>query len=174
MTQLEGKVALVTGSGRGIGRSIALKFAAEGARVVVNDVDAETAEAVAAQIKRGGGAAVTCNGSVSAPDFAERFIKSATDTYKGLDIIVNNAGYTWDSVIQKMTDEQWYAMIDVHLTAPFRILRAAQPVIRALRKAEETEGREVFRKVATFPRSRAWAATLDRPTTRRPRQGSSA
>jgi 3-oxoacyl-[acyl-carrier protein] reductase len=150
MTQLEGKVALVTGSGRGIGRSIALKLAAEGARVVVNDVDAETAEAVAAQIKRGGGDAVTCYGSVSAPDFAERFIRSATDTYKGLDIIVNNAGYTWDSVIQKMTDEQWYAMIDVHLTAPFRILRAAQPVIRALRKAEETEGREVFRKVVNI------------------------
>ena len=150
MTQLEGKVALVTGSGRGIGRSIALKFAAEGARVVVNDVDADTAEAVAAQIKRGGGAAVTCNGSVSAPDFAERFIRSATDAYEGLDIIVNNAGYTWDSVIQKMTDEQWYAMLDVHLTAPFRILRAAQPVIRALRKAEETEGREVFRKVVNI------------------------
>jgi 3-oxoacyl-[acyl-carrier protein] reductase len=150
MKPLEGKVALVTGSGRGIGRSIALKLAAEGARLVVNDVDAETAEAVAAQIKRGGGEAVACNGSVSAPDFAERFIKIATETYKGLDIIVNNAGYTWDSVIQKMTDEQWYAMIDVHLTAPFRILRAAQPVIRALRNAEETEGREVFRKVVNI------------------------
>jgi 3-oxoacyl-[acyl-carrier protein] reductase len=150
MTQLEGKVALVTGSGRGIGRSIALKLAAEGARVVVNDVDAETAEAVAAQIKRGGGDAVTCYGSVSAPDFAERFIRSATDTYKGLDIIVNNAGYTWDSVIQKMTDEQWYAMIDVHLTAPFRILRAAQPVIRTLRKAEEAQGKEIFRKVVNI------------------------
>ena len=150
MTQLEGKVALVTGSGRGIGRSIALKLAAEGARVVVNDVDVETAEAVAAQIKAGGGEAVACNGSVSAPDFAERFIRSATETYKGLDVIVNNAGYTWDSVIQKMTDEQWYAMIDVHLTAPFRILRAAQPVIRALRKAEEAQGREVFRKVVNI------------------------
>ena len=150
MTQLEGKVALVTGSGRGIGRSIALKLAAEGARVVVNDVDVETAEAVSAQIKKGGGEAVTCNGSVSAPDFAERFIKSAMETYKGLDIIVNNAGYTWDSVIQKMTDEQWYAMIDVHLTAPFRILRAAQPVIRTLRKAEEAQGREIFRKVVNI------------------------
>jgi 3-oxoacyl-[acyl-carrier protein] reductase len=150
MKPLEGKVALVTGSGRGIGRSIALKLAAEGARLVVNDVDAETAEAVAAQIKRGGGEAVACNGSVSAPDFAERFIKIATETYKGLDIIVNNAGYTWDSVIQKMTDEQWYAMIDVHLTAPFRILRAAQPVIRTLRKAEEAQGREIFRKVVNI------------------------
>ena len=147
---LTNAIALITGGTAGIGRSIALKLAAEGARVVVNDVDAATAEAVAAQIKRGGGEAFACNGSVSAPDFAERFIKSATDTYKGLDIIVNNAGYTWDSVIQKMTDEQWYAMIDVHLTAPFRILRAAQPVIRALRKAEETEGREVFRKVVNI------------------------
>src|SRR5207244_2976272 len=117
---------------------------------VVNDVDVETVEAVAAQIKRGGGEAVACNGSVSAPDFAERFIKSATETYKGLDIIVNNAGYTWDSVIQKMTDEQWYAMIDVHLTAPFRILRAAQPVIRALRKAETEAGQRVVRKVVNI------------------------
>lgn len=150
MTELEGKVALVTGSGRGIGRSIALKLAAEGARVVVNDVDEETAEAVAAQIKSDGGEAVACNGSVTAPDFAERFIKSARETYGALDIIVNNAGYTWDSVIQKMTDEQWYAMIDVHLTAPFRIFRAAQPVIRALRKAEEAQGREVFRKVVNI------------------------
>jgi 3-oxoacyl-[acyl-carrier protein] reductase len=75
-------------------------------------------------IRAAGGEAVACAGSVTAPDFAERFIGTAVERYKGLDIIVNNAGYTWDSVIQKMSDEQWYAMIDVHLTAPFRILRA--------------------------------------------------
>jgi len=151
MAKLDGKVALVSGSGRGIGRAIALKLASEGARVVVNDVDREPAEETVAAIKAAGGEAVKRPGSVTAPDFADRFVRTAAETYKGLDIVINNAGYPWDNVIEKMTDEAWYAMIDVHLTAPFRILRAAQPVIRALAKAEaeaEAEaGKEVFRKV---------------------------
>ncbi|OYV02149.1 MAG: 3-oxoacyl-ACP reductase, partial [Burkholderiales bacterium PBB5] len=132
MNTLEGKVALITGSGRGIGRAIALKLASQGARIVVNDLDQAPAVETVQAIREAGGQATACPGSVSAPDFAERFVGAAVSEYKGLDIIVNNAGYTWDNVIQKMTDEQWYAMIDVHLTAPFRILRAAQPVIRAL------------------------------------------
>ncbi|MDP9894549.1 3-oxoacyl-[acyl-carrier protein] reductase [Variovorax boronicumulans] len=148
--KLEGKVALITGSGRGIGRAIALKLASEGARIVVNDLDAEPAEETVEAIRAAGGQAVVCVGSVSAPDFAERFVGTAVSEYKGLDIVVNNAGYTWDSVVQKMTDEQWYAMIDVHLTAPFRILRAAQPVIRALSKVEGEAGRRVVRKVVNI------------------------
>lgn len=148
--KLEGKVALITGSGRGIGRSIALKLASEGARIVVNDLDAEPAQEAVQAIREAGGQAVACVGSVTAPDFAERFIGTAISEYKGLDIIVNNAGYTWDNVVQKMTDEQWYAMIDVHLTAPFRILRAAQPVIRALGKAEAEAGNRVVRKVVNI------------------------
>ncbi len=148
--KLEGKVALITGSGRGIGRAIALKLASEGARIVVNDLDAEPAQEVVQAIRDAGGQAVTCAGSVAAPDFAERFIGTAVSEYKGLDIIVNNAGYTWDNVIQKMTDEQWYAMIDCHLTAPFRILRAAQPVIRALGKSEAETGQRVVRKVVNI------------------------
>ena len=148
--KLEGKVALVTGSGRGIGRSIALKLAGEGARVVVNDLDAAPAQEAVQAIRDAGGEAVACVGSVAAPDFAERFISTAMSEYKGLDIIVNNAGYTWDSVVQKMTDEQWYAMLDVHLTAPFRILRAAQPVIRGLSKAEVEAGHRVVRKVVNI------------------------
>ncbi len=148
--KLEGKVALITGSGRGIGRSIALKLASEGARVVVNDLDDAPAQAVVAEIFAAGGQAVACVGSVTAPDFAERFIGTAVSEFKGLDIIVNNAGYTWDNVVQKMTDEQWYAMIDVHLTAPFRILRAAQPVIRALTKQEKEAGKSVVRKVVNI------------------------
>ncbi|SEQ47660.1 3-oxoacyl-[acyl-carrier protein] reductase [Solimonas aquatica] len=150
MAKLDGKVALVSGSGRGIGRAIALKLASEGARLVINDLDAEPAQAVVEEIRAAGGEAVACIGSVTAPDFAERFVKTATDSYRGLDIIINNAGYTWDSVIQKMTDEQWYAILDVHLTAPFRILRAAQPVIRALNKAESEAGRIVHRKVVNI------------------------
>ncbi len=148
--KLEGKVALITGSGRGIGRSIALKLASEGARVVVNDLDEAPAQEVVEAIRAAGGQAVACIGSVTAPDFAERFIGTAVSEFKGLDIIVNNAGYTWDNVVQKMTDEQWYAMIDVHLTAPFRILRAAQPVIRALTKQEKDAGKSVVRKVVNI------------------------
>ena len=148
--KLEGKVALITGSGRGIGRSIALKLASEGARIVVNDLDTAPAEETVEAIRAAGGEAVACAGSVAAPDFAERFIGTAVSEFKGLDIIVNNAGYTWDSVIQKMTDEQWYAMLDVHLTAPFRILRAAQPVIRALAKADAEADRRVMRKVVNI------------------------
>jgi 3-oxoacyl-[acyl-carrier protein] reductase len=149
-SKLEGKVALVTGSGRGIGRSIAIKLASEGARIVINDLDAEPAEETAQAIRAGGGQAVACVGSVAAPDFAERFIGLAMSHYQDIDIIVNNAGYTWDNVIQKMTDEQWYAIIDVHLTAPFRILRAAQPVIRALSRAEADAGQRKVRKVVNI------------------------
>lgn len=148
--RLDGKVALVTGSGRGIGRAIALKLASEGARLVINDLDAEPAQEVVALIRSRGGEALACPGSVTAPDFAERFVGTAVQSYRGLDIIVNNAGYTWDNVIQKMSDEQWYAMIDVHLTAPFRILRAAQPAIRQLVKVEADAGREVFRKIVNI------------------------
>ena len=148
--KLEGKVALITGSGRGIGRSIALKLAAEGARVVVNDLDEAPAHEVVEAIRSAGGQAVACVGSVAATDFAERFIGTAVSEFKGLDIIVNNAGYTWDNVVQKMTDEQWYAMMDVHLTAPFRILRAAQPVMRALAKQEKEAGVSVVRKVVNI------------------------
>jgi 3-oxoacyl-[acyl-carrier protein] reductase len=145
--KLAGKVALISGSGRGIGRSIALKLASEGARIVLNDLDEAPAQSVAQEIMQAGGEAVVCAGNVTAPDFGEQFVKAAVDNFGGLDIIVNNAGYTWDNVIQKMSDEQWYAIIDVHLTAPFRILRAAQPVIRALHKAELEAGAPVSRKI---------------------------
>lgn len=145
--KLAGKVALVTGSGRGIGRAIALKLAAEGAKLVVNDLDAEPGDAVAAEIVSTGGEAVAINGSVSDHGFPDRFVSAAMDRLGGLDIIVNNAGYTWDATIQKMTDEQFQAMLDVHLVAPFRILRAAAEPIRVMAKREAQDGQEVFRKV---------------------------
>ncbi|AMO24415.1 3-oxoacyl-[acyl-carrier-protein] reductase [Ramlibacter solisilvae] len=150
MGKLEGKVALISGSGRGIGQAVALKLASEGASVVINDLDAAPADETVAQIKAAGSKAVACVGSVTAPDFAERFVKTAIENFGGLDIIVNNAGYTWDNVLQKMTDEQWYAMIDVHLTAPFRILRAASGFIREAVKAETEAGKQVFRKVVNI------------------------
>ncbi|HWP44533.1 MAG TPA: SDR family NAD(P)-dependent oxidoreductase, partial [Blastocatellia bacterium] len=109
------KSAIITGSGRGIGRSIAKLFAHHGASVVINDIDPDVAEATAAEINEAGGRAVVCAGSVTDKDFPDRLVKTAADAFGGIDIIVNNAGYTWDAVIQNMTDEQWYAMIDVHL-----------------------------------------------------------
>ncbi|WP_092582603.1 SDR family NAD(P)-dependent oxidoreductase [Achromobacter sp. NFACC18-2] len=150
MGTLEGKVALVSGSGRGIGQEIALKLAREGARVVVNDLDAGPADDTVALIRKAGGQAVACAGSVTESGFADRFVGAALDAYGGLDIIVNNAGYTWDNVIQKMTDEQWDEILAVHLSAPFRILRAASGFIREAAKAEAAEGREVFRKVVNI------------------------
>lgn len=148
--KLDGKVALVSGSGRGIGRQIALKLASEGARVVVNDLDDGPGAETVAEIKALGADAIACNGDVTKEGFAERFVQAGIDTWGGLDIIVNNAGYTWDNVIQKMTDEQWYAILDVHLTAPFRIMRAASRFIREAARREQEEGREVFRKVVNI------------------------
>lgn len=151
MAKLDGKVAVVSGSGRGIGREIARKLAAEGAAVVVNDLDEEPAAQTVADIETAGGRAVACVGSVTEGDFAQRFIGTAVERFGGLDVIVNNAGYTWDTVIQKMTDEQWDAILDVHLKAPFRILRAAQPVIAAAVKRAQAAGDPVpVRKVVNI------------------------
>ena len=147
MKKLEGKVALVSGSGRGIGREIALKLAADGARIVVNDLDADPAMETVEALRKADSEAVACVGSVTESDFGDRFVKTALDSFGAVDIIVNNAGYTWDSVIQRMSDEQWYAMIDVHMTAPFRILRAASDYLRSAAKKEAEAGLEVFRKV---------------------------
>jgi 3-oxoacyl-[acyl-carrier protein] reductase len=150
MGKLDGKVALVTGSGRGIGRSVALKLVEEGASVVVNDLDEQPAADVVAEITAAGGKAVAVPGSVTEDGFPDAFVDAAVTSFGGIDIIVNNAGYTWDAVIQKMTDEQWDAILDVHLKAPFRILRAAQPVISRLAKAEKADGRQVHRKVVNI------------------------
>jgi len=145
--KLEGKVALLTGAGRGIGRSLALKLASEGARVVINDLNPEPAQEVIDEIRAAGGEAIACVGSVTQADFADRFVHSAIDQWGDIHIIVNNAGYTWDNVIQKMTDQQWDDILDVHLKAPFRILRAAADPIRTFVKKELEEGRRVVRKV---------------------------
>lgn len=145
--KLEGKVALVSGSGRGIGRAIALKLAAEGARIIVNDLDDAPAYAVVEAIRAMGGEATACVGSVTAEEFAKRFISLALSAYRDLHIIVNNAGFAWPGPVQRISDEQWQAMLDCHVTAPFRILRAAQPVIRELHSAEAARGLRVVRKV---------------------------
>ncbi|MBV1917742.1 MAG: SDR family oxidoreductase [Sphingomonadaceae bacterium] len=148
--KLKDKVALVSGSGRGIGKAIALKLASEGARVVVNDLDGDPANETVAEIIAAGGQAQACIGSVTDADFGERFVATAIDTFDGLDIIVNNAGYTWDSILQKTTDEQFQTMLDVHLVAPFRILRAAAEPIRAFAKREAQDGNPVTRKIVNI------------------------
>lgn len=148
MGMLDGKVAILTGSGRGIGSAAAKLFASEGAMVVVSDLDPNPAEETAGAIRDAGGKAIVVAGDVTDPAFPKQLIAATLDTYSGLDIIVNNAGYTWDGVIQNMTDKQWYAMLDVHTTAPFRILREASAFIREAAKREQSaNGRANPRKV---------------------------
>lgn len=138
---------MVTGSGRGIGREIALKLASEGASIVVNDLDSEPAQECVSAVRRLGAQATSCIGSVTEGDFGNRFVKTALDEFGAIDVVVNNAGYTWDGAINRMTDEQWHSMLDVHMTAPFRILRAASDYFRESAKREAELGQEVFRKV---------------------------
>ena len=120
MSSLEGKSALVTGAGRGIGEATARKLAACGARVLVNDLDADVAEAVAASIP----GAVAFPADLTDPAAADAVVGAALEAFGGLDIVVNNAGYIWHSAIHNMSDEQWDAMLDIHASAQFRILRA--------------------------------------------------
>jgi 3-oxoacyl-[acyl-carrier protein] reductase len=145
---LKDRVAIITGSGRGIGRAAALLFAAEGAKVVVSDIDPAPAEETVADIKKAGGEAVACVGDVAEAAFGEKIVKTAVDNWGALHIIVNNAGFTWDSMIHKMSDEQWDKIIDIHLKAPFRIIRAAQPYFCDAAKQEiEENGKVVARKI---------------------------
>ena len=140
MFSLESKVALVTGAGRGIGRAIARQLTAAGARVMVNDLDSDLLK----------GAAHAMAGDITDPSFPQQLVDRTVAELGGLDIIVNNAGYTWDGVIQKTTDEQFQAMLDIHIVAPFRILRAASGFIRETAKREAAEGRRVHRKVVNI------------------------
>ena len=147
---LSGRTALVTGAGRGIGREIALKLATAGAAVVINDLDDSALNETAESIRQISGKAFPVAGDITAAEFPERLIRDAIENFRSIDIIVNNAGYTWDSVIQKTTDEQFQAMLDIHLTAPFRILRAASDYIRSAAKTEIGQGRRVMRKVVNI------------------------
>jgi len=147
---LDSKVALITGAGRGIGRAIAEKLAAAGAAVMINDLDPAPAAEAEAAIRQSGRAAAHLAGDVTAPDFPQKLVDATLITFGGLDIVVNNAGYTWDNVIQKTTDEQYLAMLGIHLVAPFRILRAASTHIREAAKREAAEGRRVMRKVVNI------------------------
>jgi 3-oxoacyl-[acyl-carrier protein] reductase len=139
---LEDQVAIITGSGRGIGAATGKLFAEHGAKVVVSDRDAEPAEEVVAAITKAGGDAIAVPGDITDVAFPDALVKTAVDTYGKLHILVNNAGYTWDGVVHKMTDEQWQAILEIHCTAPFRMIRAAAPYMRDVAKADKNAGRE--------------------------------
>jgi 3-oxoacyl-[acyl-carrier protein] reductase len=141
---LEGKAAIVTGSARGIGRATAELLAEQGARVLVNDLDGDEAEQAASEIQ---GETATFAGDLTKEGVCEQLVEGAVDAFGQLDIVVNNAGYTWDGPIHKMSDQQYQAMLDIHSVVPFRVLRAAAPHMREPAKKEKEEGREVFRKV---------------------------
>ena len=142
MKLLDGKVAIVTGAARGIGLATATLLAEQGARVVLSDRDGS--ELADAADKLG---AVALAGDLTDPGVPAALVERAVDECGGLDIVVNNAGYTWDGIFHKMTDEQLSAMLDIHLVAPFRLLRAAAGPLREAAKRDAAEGREVFRKV---------------------------
>ena len=147
---LDGKAALVTGSGRGIGRAIASRLASLGAAVMVNDLDEAPARETEAAIRAAGGRVACLAGDITAPAFPQQLVDATLAAFGAIDIIVNNAGYTWDNVIQKTSDEQFQAMLDIHITAPFRILRAASAYLRETAKREAAEGLRVMRKVVNI------------------------
>jgi 3-oxoacyl-[acyl-carrier protein] reductase len=144
MGLLDGKVAIVTGSARGIGRATAELFAGEGAKVLVNDIDADVAEQAAGEID---GETAVHAGDLTAEGACEELVAEANEAFGSVDILVNNAGYTWDGVIHRMSDEQFQAMLDIHTIVPFRVVRALAPSWRETAKQEAQEGKEVFRKI---------------------------
>ncbi len=144
MGVLDGKAAIVTGSARGIGRATAELLADNGARVLINDLDGDVAEQAASEIS---GETTVFGGDLTKDGICEQLVQRAVDEFGGIDIIVNNAGYTWDGVAHKMTDEQFRAMLEIHTVVPFRIIRAAAPHIREPAKSERDRGEENFRKI---------------------------
>jgi 3-oxoacyl-[acyl-carrier protein] reductase len=144
MGVLDGKVAIVTGSARGIGRATAELLGEHGARVLINDLDADVAEQTASEIA---GETVVYGGDLTAAGACDQLVQTAIDAWGRLDIIVNNAGYTIDGMVHKMTDDQFQRMLDIHTVVPFRVCRAAAPHLREPAKQEREDGIEVFRKI---------------------------
>jgi len=147
MGALDGKSAIVTGSARGIGRATAELLVSQGAQCLINDLDGDVAEQASAEIS---GETAVYAGDLTKPGAADELVQKAVDSFGKIDIIVNNAGYTLDAPIHKMSDEHFQAMIDIHTVVPFRVIRAAAPHLREPAKKEREEGKEVFRKIVNI------------------------
>jgi 3-oxoacyl-[acyl-carrier protein] reductase len=141
---LDGKAAIVTGSARGIGRATAELLAEHGARVLINDLDADVAEQAAGEIQ---GETAVFGGDLTKEGVPDELVQKAVDGFGQLDILVNNAGYTWDATLHRMSDDQFQAMLDIHTIVPFRMIRAAAPHMREPAKQEREAGEEVWRKI---------------------------
>jgi len=128
--RLKDKVAIVTGSGRGIGEGIALRFAEEGAKIVVNDINEADALRTVEKIKNMGGQAVAVIGSVASREIAQKMVDTAVSEFGTVDILVNNAGIIRDAMLHKMTDEQWDQVIEVNLKGVFLCTQCAARVMR--------------------------------------------
>jgi 3-oxoacyl-[acyl-carrier protein] reductase len=144
MAILEDKVAIVTGSARGIGRATAELLASEGARVLINDLDADVAEQTASEIS---GDTLVFGGDLTKPGVCDQLVETVIGEWGKVDILVNNAGYTIDAPIHKMSDEAFQRMLDIHSIVPFRMCRAVAPHMREPAKQEREQGKEVFRKI---------------------------
>jgi 3-oxoacyl-[acyl-carrier protein] reductase len=147
MGLLDGKSAIVTGSARGIGRATAELLLSEGAKVLINDIDGDVAEQAASEID---GETAVFSGDLTEPGVPDKLVETALEAFGQVDVVVNNAGYTWDGVVHKMTDEQFQAMLDIHTIVPFRVIRAIAPSWREAAKAERDQGQEVFRKIVNI------------------------
>ena len=146
---LEGKTAIVTGSGRGIGRAIARRLVSAGACVMLNDLDERMLRESKESLPDPERVDVIA-GDLTDPQVPAKIVDATLSTFKAVDIIVNNAGYSWDNVIQKTTDEQFQAMLDIHIVTPFRLLRAASGYVKEAAKREMASGQRVMRKVVNI------------------------
>jgi 3-oxoacyl-[acyl-carrier protein] reductase len=144
MGLLDGKSAIVTGSARGIGRATAELFVSEGAKVLINDLDADVAEQASGEID---GETAVHAGDLTEEGAADKLVEAGVEAFGSIDVVVNNAGYTWDGVVHRMEDKQFQAMLDIHTVVPFRVARALAPHWREAAKVEAAEGNEVFRKL---------------------------